>query len=470
MPVELLNEIFMHKWIILHVNADLNFTEEDSSSIVRFVDFGIAKDDRSLGVYVGMLSSVFCVAQLFTSLPWGWVSDRVGRRPVIIIGLLGNAVFCTLFGSSKTFAFAMVMRSLCGFLNGNVGVVKSMIGELTDSSNRGLAFAFWQTAYGLGAIVGPMLGGLLVNPVEQFPGIFGNSQLFKEYPYLLPCLVGSFFSIVGAILGILLLEETLKTKSTRSSISNSTFNEEEMPLLQDECIDIPEENLTFKQTMTKEVQLSILLYGIWCLINIIYEEVYTLFVAEPLSAGGLQFTAFDIGTTLSISGFVELFGQIVIFPMLLKCLSLVNVFRISAALMAIFSIALPFCSDFARSLINTGTSEYTPEQKSAVFWLLFLLLAGKTLASVTGYIPVIMFVNDSAPTSSTLGTVHGCGQMTASFMRGVGPIIGGSLWSWSLSNNLYFPFDHHFTFGVVALLSVLGIVQSYRLEKNLRKQ
>ncbi len=71
-------------------------------------DFGIAKEEQDLGFYVGLLASSFCVAQLFTSLPWGWVSDRIGRRPVILIGLLGNAVTCSLFGMSKSYTYAVL--------------------------------------------------------------------------------------------------------------------------------------------------------------------------------------------------------------------------------------------------------------------------------------------------------------------------------------------------------------------------
>jgi MFS family permease len=69
--------------------------------------FGIAADEKDIGWYVGMLASSFCLAQLFTSLPWGWISDRIGRRPVILIGLVGNAITCSLFGWSKSFGFAV---------------------------------------------------------------------------------------------------------------------------------------------------------------------------------------------------------------------------------------------------------------------------------------------------------------------------------------------------------------------------
>ena len=145
-------------------------------------DFNVTDDPRQLGRYVGLIASSFSIAQFFTSLPWGWISDRVGRRPVILIGMAGNAITCILFGASKTFWFALTMRSACGLLNGTVGVTKSMIGEMTDSTNRGLAFAIWESSFGIGQIIGPAIGGLLAKPAETLPDIFGNSDFFKEYP------------------------------------------------------------------------------------------------------------------------------------------------------------------------------------------------------------------------------------------------------------------------------------------------
>lgn len=109
-------------------------------------------DLRKIGPYVGLMASSFSIAQFFTSLPWSWVSDRYGRKSVILLSTAGNAITFLFFGSSSTYYQALLMRSASGFLNGTVGVVKSMIGEITDSSNRGFAFALWESAFGLGQI------------------------------------------------------------------------------------------------------------------------------------------------------------------------------------------------------------------------------------------------------------------------------------------------------------------------------
>jgi len=67
---------------------------------------------------------------------------RVGRRPVLLIGLCGLMLSTTLFGVSKTFLTLTVSRALSGALNGNAGVMKSMMAEITDETNQAQAFGF----------------------------------------------------------------------------------------------------------------------------------------------------------------------------------------------------------------------------------------------------------------------------------------------------------------------------------------
>lgn len=351
------------------------------------------------------------------------------------------------------------------------------IGEMTDKTNRGRAFSYWESAYGLGSIIGPMFGGLLVNPVERFPYLFGSSLLFKRFPYLLPCIVSSTVSIIGAVIGFVYLEESAPSfalgKLDKHNTSTSTIvNEESVDPFADlhqEKVD-SEKELTFTEIMNPKVCFSIFCYATWCLITIIYEEVYALYVAEPLKAGGLQFSSFDIGTLLSMSGVIHLISQLIIFPILEAKLGLIKTFRAGAILMVFFAAMLPFCTDFIKTLLLEIPSShvenpYTPNQKNSLFALLLFVLAGKTLSSVLGYIPVIIFVNDSAPNPQSLGTVHGCGQVAASLVRSIGPTFGGYLWSWSLGNASYFPLDFHFTFFIVALFSLVAIYESFYLEK-----
>jgi MFS family permease len=342
--------------------------------------FNVARGENEIGLFVGLLASSFSFAQLFTSLPWGWLSDRYGRRPALLFGLFGNAATCLLFGTSKTFGFALTMRLLNGLLNGNMAIAKAVLGEITTSDQRGLAFAYWETAYGTGTIVGPILGGLLSDPVQQYPNVFGQSALFTEFPYLFPCLVSSGLTIVGCILGFFFLEES----------NHRLPNIEEVTDEGEYDSDIKTPKKVFGN-LNASVGATILCYGTWCLINVLYEELFPLFAATPLKYGGLQASAFEIGIVLSASGIAQLVAQIVIYPWMETRFGYVRTFRVASILFTVVAFSLPFISTVASKVVETNGGNYGSNEKLTVFIPLFIDIAFKTIASVLGYVPVIIF-------------------------------------------------------------------------------
>ena len=112
-------------------------------------NFHIAAE-TDIGYYVGLITSSFAIAQFSSAMFWGWLSDRIGRRPVLLLGLVGNSLSTTSFGFSKSLGWCIVSRSLCGLLNGNIGVAKSVLGEITNESNRGAGFALIALNYSIG--------------------------------------------------------------------------------------------------------------------------------------------------------------------------------------------------------------------------------------------------------------------------------------------------------------------------------
>ena len=82
-------------------------------------DFNI--EEANIGYFVGFVASSFSLAQLLTSAGWGALSDRIGRRPVLLMGLFGNAITMISFGLSKSLVWCLISRFCCGMLNGNIG-------------------------------------------------------------------------------------------------------------------------------------------------------------------------------------------------------------------------------------------------------------------------------------------------------------------------------------------------------------
>lgn len=83
-------------------------------------DFGIAKKESEISIYAGLLTSAFTIAEFLAGIAWGKISDKIGRKPVILIGLAGTALSMMMFGLAPNFPVALLARALGGLLNGYV--------------------------------------------------------------------------------------------------------------------------------------------------------------------------------------------------------------------------------------------------------------------------------------------------------------------------------------------------------------
>lgn len=179
--------------------------------------FNITQDETQISVYAGMLITAFAFAEFSTSMIWGRVSDRVGRKPVLIMGLFGTALSMISFGFSRTLTGAIMSRALGGLLNGNVGVLQTTLAELvTKKEHQPRAYSIMPFVWSVGSIIGPAMGGALAMPCESHPAWFSRGSLWDTYPFLLPNLVCVFILCIGIVIGLLFLEEThTEVKSRR---------------------------------------------------------------------------------------------------------------------------------------------------------------------------------------------------------------------------------------------------------------
>jgi len=155
-----------------------------------------------VGLYVGLVASSFALAQFATNFFWGWLSDRIGRKPVVLIGTLLTAACFVAFGFCKTLWQAIIVQVLMGLSNGNQGIVSTCLGEITDRSNQSKAFIYLPVVYGLGGITGPVVGGLLVSKKAHF-------SKSDPYPYIKPNLVAVAVLTLDLIITMIFLEESL---------------------------------------------------------------------------------------------------------------------------------------------------------------------------------------------------------------------------------------------------------------------
>lgn len=107
---------------------------------------------RSRAVY--RQESSFYAVEAICVLQWGRASDRIGRKPVLLAGLLGLTLSMVGFGLSTKYWALILSRCAEGALNGNIGVSKSMMAEITDSTNRARGFAYLPMIWSLGSTIG----------------------------------------------------------------------------------------------------------------------------------------------------------------------------------------------------------------------------------------------------------------------------------------------------------------------------
>lgn len=186
-----------------------------NSLLLPFVGFLIVHYNPEMsreqaGFLSGFIVGAFQIAQIPFSRYWGSHSDRNGRRPVVLYGLVAGGLALLGFGWSPTLWLALAFRILQGAGNGNAAICKTVLADMTDKSNQARAFSFVSVAYATGQGLGPVVGGLLYNPTVQWPSIFGGIDLFAAYPALLPCLVVELYIIVTTLLIYFYLPETNK--------------------------------------------------------------------------------------------------------------------------------------------------------------------------------------------------------------------------------------------------------------------
>ncbi|KAH6618709.1 MFS transporter-like protein [Boeremia exigua] len=438
------------------------------------------------GLYVGLIASSFALAQFTTNFFWGWLSDKIGRKPVIITGTLLTLVSFLAFGFCKTLWQAVLVQAFMGIVNGNSGVVSTCLGEITDRSNQSRAFTYLPVVYGIGGITGPIVGGLLVfyqNPLDK--------TKTNPYPYLLPNLFSAAVLAIDLIVCIFFLEESLEeardlpplgkrigslftrlwqfTSSTRPSyvprwlrrskshraqhLEGIDEEDEDLDATSDTDSDgiapalFPETNgeLTKKEILNRDTILLLVTYTIFQLANISYNSLYPIF-AEDVEPTGRGLKPEAVGLSLSFAGAITIIFQVGIFGKLRGKLGNKVAYRASLALFVVAFILMPFVG-------------YKDDQGSVWLWCeLGVVLVIKTIAGVGGLTAALLLITNSAPNHNVLGTLNGLAQTLSAAGRAAGPFISGSLFTAATKIQ---PKGEALPFGLFAGISLLGFAMSF---------
>lgn len=462
--------------------------------------------EGQVGMYVGLIASAFALAQFVTNFGWGWLSDRTGRKPIVLLGTLLTAACFVAFGFCRTLWQAIVVQALMGLVNGNQGVVSTCLGEITDRSNQSRAFTYLPVIYGLGGITGPIVGGLLVIRKNPFKPSEEN-----PYPYLLPNLFSAAILTIEFVLTSIFLDESLDcakdlpslgrrignlfswiwqfTSSRRptylryfqktSASANSEINAHERSALlrhndvDEELADDDHENpddehnmpnilpatdeldnIPKFQVFNRDTILLLVTFLIFQLANVSYNSLYPIF-AQASPPAGRDLHPREIGLSLAFAGVITIVFQVGIFGRLREKIGNKVAYRVGQAGFVVAFLLMPWVG------YKDGKNGEGASTTSGKVWLwleLGAVLIIKTVASVGGLTSALLLITNSAPSHAVLGTLNGLAQTLSAAGRAVGPFISGSLFTAATSVH---PKGEALAFGTFGGISFLGFLLSF---------
>lgn len=162
---------------------------------------------------IGILMSCNAVAQFLFNPIWGRFSDKYGRRPVMLITVLGSAIAYGLFGFANSIFMLFVSRTLAGVAGATIGVAQSYISDLTTKENRSKVLGQLGAAFAMGFVFGPALSGFLANPDFYLKTVnYGIDLSFlAPHSYSIPGYLSGSLSLINFVMVYFFLQESNQT-------------------------------------------------------------------------------------------------------------------------------------------------------------------------------------------------------------------------------------------------------------------
>jgi multidrug resistance protein len=321
------------------------------------------------GTQIGLLVVSYSIAQLCFAPIWGRLSDRFGRRRILIIGLLGSAASYLVFAFAGSIAILLLSRILAGVGGANISVAQAYVADITSPEERSGKLGILGSAFALGFVFGPALGGILAPIAPELPG-----------------LVASALCAINAVLAIFFLTESLPAhlRTGRASRVASGRGLRLGDLLQ-----------------RRDILLLLALSFLFTAAFAVMHPTFALLVSGRF---GLSATA--VGWLFALLGFVSAMTQGVLVPTLSRRIGEAAIVRSCALPLALGLALVGVTSSF--SILIVGTS-------------LMGFGIGASMPALTG------LLSRMAPAERQGGSL-GIGQSASALARIAGPLLGGVLW------------------------------------------
>ncbi len=363
--------------------------------LIDLIGFGIvlpllpfyASQFHASPMAIGLLYSVYSFAQLIFSPVWGSFSDRIGRRPIMLMSTLGASLAYLLFAFSNSLSVLFLSRLLAGVMGGNISTAQAYVADVTTHEERAKGMGLIGAAFGIGFVLGPVISTLLIHPNV-------HSFLNLPNPYATPGLFASLLSLTSFLLVLFKLPETVK-KSARDDAERVT----KTSVL---TLDFWRAILTPNKTDTKHF-LPLLLITV-LLLSIGQSSLYSSF---PLFCQKiLGFSAQQVGFQYIYMGIIAILIQGGAIRFLIKKYREEKLFLLGNILLVAGLALIPFATSPAA------------------------LLCFLTVMSIGGSLngPTLNSIVSKKADPSRIGAMMGTSQGLAGLGRVIGPAWGGILY------------------------------------------
>jgi DHA1 family tetracycline resistance protein-like MFS transporter len=343
------------------------------SPVIPFIVEQYTSNTKEQATIMALLMSIYSLSTFVSAPILGSLSDYFGRKPVLILSLLGSALGYVIFGFGGAIWILFLGRIIEGISGGEIATIFAYFSDITTKEERIKYFGWLSATVGVGTAFGPIIGGLLAH--------FGNS---------VPFYFGAGITILNACYGYFFMPESLKKKEQTTSFSLKHFN------FLDQLKDV--------LSLVSVKWLLMAGFFIW-LGNGSFQAIFSQFTIDLF-----QWQPALIGLSFSMIGFVDIFVQLILMPKLINKLSDKQV-----VLSGVFG-------EFTGYIV-IGLSAVL---KNPILFLIGLLIFsfGDAIFS-----PSFNGFLSKSVESKEQGKLQGSSQSIQALARVIGPLIGGQIYS-----------------------------------------
>jgi len=390
------------------------------------------------------------MGRFFSANLWGMFIDKYGRKSGLLI-ILFALTLCTLaFGFCTSYWAAIVIRFITGFFNGLSIVAKTISMEVCTDDLKSWSISVTNSIWSLGTITGPIFGSLLYKSIDSFP-ILGSAIA-----------VG----LVGALLLPLCyyyIDETLPAKAPQHTNQHQRLPNDdkdiEMHSRDDSSELLNHPPKSDSVLAVPNVAKLITVFSFSTFFATVFGGLIIFWVSAKYEDGGLDFEYKQISHIFMYFTAPQILMQILGYPLIQKKVGDYAMLNWGHLVQIPVFLLIPFAHAF-------GKGAFTEQKIYIVFWLFI-----RNMASFMNFSALQRFTNDVV-SADKRGRMNGIQVTCSSGLQILGPFLGKWLLSWSMTNGMGYPFDYHFVFLLMCIITmgILSVIYSLKFTDESKKK